>query len=82
MIAGVGMASDWWRGRVDGRGEGRDKVTVAILSFFRRLIQGLVLAIWTKSSYSVGQADLSVLNIYICNNNFLLEIINKNYGCI
>ena len=67
---------------MDGRGEGRDKVTVAILSFFWRLIQGLVLDIWKKSSYSVGQADLSVLNTYICNNNFLLEIINKNYGCI
>ena len=68
-----------WRER--WRTEGRDKVTVAVLSFFQGLTYGLVLAIWTKSSYSVGQADLSVLNIYICNN-FLLEIINKNYGCI
>ena len=67
---------------MEGRREGRDKVIVAILSFFQRLTKGIVLAIWTKSSYSAGQADLSVLNIYICNNNFLLEIINKKYGCI
>lgn len=73
--AGVG-SREW------GQKGGQGLATVAGLSFLQRWTKGILLAAFKQPHYSLGQADLSVLNIYICNYNFffLPEIINKKYG--